>query len=531
MSRAGFAGRIGALVALGLLAYAGEGPNGFIYDDKPAVMENAVINGRRPLIQAFTHDFWGLSPARTVGTYRPIADLSLGLDWRIGKGEPRALRAMSILWHLLVVLATFCVWRGLVGEWRAFAAAAGVAVLAAPSEAVLTDTGRADVLCALWALVGLWAHRRPGWRAAVLATLCFGLALGSKETGVMAPVVWLALDWLLPGTAPRWPRLLAYAIPAAPYLCGRRIALGALYAPWTSSPVFNPLLMAGTLGRVFGAARVFLGHYVAGIVDPWYRLYDCSWHACGPAGPDDPLAWAGLLLAAGLAALPLLLRRRSPAAAAGLAWAGLFFLPASNFLVQGPTIYGERLLYTPAVGLCVAFVVGVDALANSIARPALVWGLGLVVLGVNVAAVRDRQVAWNDWHALLASGLQSAPDSAIVQQDLAVEAILRQDYPAAERAARRSIALYSHREAPHRDLASALFAMGRLDEAGPEFERAYALGEDATLVNDYANYLGKRGDLARAQKVLDDFLRDHEQTPELAALRAKLQRARAKEHR
>jgi hypothetical protein len=519
------------LTTLVLVAYAGAPPHAFLFDDQFAVAANPVVNGHLPLRAIWTRDFWGQGPAHTVGSYRPVVDLTLALDWRLGHGAPGVFRASSVLWHLLTVLAVFSVWRTIVGAQTAAVAAALLAVAAAPSEAVLCSVGRADILAALFSLLGLRAFRRPGWLAALELVACFGLALGSKESAIMAPVAWVAVDVLLPANTLRWTtragRLALCTFPLALYLWGRRFALGALYAPWTNSPLHNPLLASGEVGRVFGAARVFLTHYLAGIFDPWRRIYDCSAKACGPATPSDGLAWTGLVLAIAVGLSPMLLRRRSPSAAAGLAWCVLFFLPVSNFVVLGPTIYGERLLYAPAIGLSISVAAVLWAIDS-------VWGRGVMVgslvaiVGMNAAAVRTRQGDWSDGGRLLQSGLRYSPDSAVVQVDVAVEAMRARDYPRAEQAARRAVELFPGYMMAHRELAGSLFAQGRLAEAAPEFERAYALGRDATLINDYANFLARRGELGQARDTVDGYLRTHDSTAELDALRTKLLRAIAR---
>jgi tetratricopeptide (TPR) repeat protein len=496
------------LAAFALLAYAGAVPAQYAFDDGPAVLRNPVVTGQLPLWHAFTRDFWGLTAQGSVGTYRPFAVLALGLEWRLGGGASWVLHLGNVLWHGATIACFFLVFAPLVGRRRAAAAAALAAVLCAPAEAVHAVVGRADLLSAFFVLLALHFHRRAGVAAAAAAVACFGVALGSKESAIAAlPAFWV-MDRLFPTGGPsRLPRFAGYVLATGACLLGRAHALGSALGKLVT-PQENPLLLASSpLERLLGASRVFLERYVAGLVDPGRRLYECSAWACGPAPAEDALAWAGLALALLVAVAPLLLWRRSPVAAAGLAWFTLFFLPVSNFLVLSPALYGERLLYLPVLGLELALVQGLSALAARLSRPAVAWGL-LAALGLaNLAGLQVRHLDWRSQASLYASALELAGDSAKVQQNVASAALAAQDWEAAEHHARRSLELWPKAPKVRSILAVALDQLGRTAEAEAEYRRGLADGRDAVLACDYATFLAKGGRLREAQALLQEQLR------------------------
>ncbi|MFY0578274.1 hypothetical protein ACN28S_31700 [Cystobacter fuscus] len=183
------------------LVYAGAVPSGFVLDDHYAVESNPVVQGEVSPVEAFTRDYWGRVPPDTIGTYRPLAVLTFVLDARVGDGAPWVFHLTNVLLHVLAVLALFGVWRAWAGDTIAWAAAALFAALAAPAEAVHSIVGRADVLAALFGLLGWAAHRAPGLRAATLAAVCYALALLSKESALLYPLVWCLMEALRTG---RW---------------------------------------------------------------------------------------------------------------------------------------------------------------------------------------------------------------------------------------------------------------------------------------------------------------------------------------
>lgn len=522
------------LVALTLIAYVGYAPTEFVYDDRDGIQESPAINGELPWTAAFTRDFWGRDKKHTVATYRPVAVLVSRLSYRLGGGTPTGFRVTAIVLHLGVLLASWFAFIQLTPRKRetdliVTATVWLVALCAATSEAVLCHVGNADILCALAATIGLVWHRRPGKVAAAIASAAFLLALGSKESGIMVPLAWLAFDEFVPAEThlrQRLPRFGIYGLLVIPYLFARKYALGALLLPWTNGSLRNPLVTLGFFARELSAANVFLTKYLLGIVLPWRRIFDCSANACGPASFADPVAWIALVVWLAFLIAPFLLRTRAPLAAAGLAWFILFFLPGSNFLVTGPTIYGERLLYLPCIGLFLAASVGFVALARRLGHRGVYLMLpAWAFLLANGFVVRQRLEDWSSNAKLAKSGLRYAADSAIVQVNLAVEARPERNYIAVEEHARKAIEIDPREMPPHRELAAALFATGREDEARQEFEKAYAIRQDEVLVFDYANFLGKVKEYDRGRAIIARYIGAHPGHPRLMELSEKLRRA------
>lgn len=515
-------------------AYVGSIPSGFPYDDRSVVLGSPVVMGEVPLAQAFVRDWWGQSGPGSIGSYRPVPVVSLSVDWRLSGffSEARDRRGwpmhfVNVLLHALTMILAYRVFRRLTSEGIALGAALLCAVMAAPSEVVQSLVGRADLLESIGLLVGLWAHRRTGARWGVVAAGGLLLALGSKETGLMALVAWPALDFLLPDPEQPWRKRLGryggYAAVLVLYFAGRYAAVGSLTLPRTPNDFYNPLRAAGVGGRVFGAGHVFLERYVLGLIDPRRRLYDCSAQACQASGPGDPLAWVGLLLFASLVVLPLVLRRRAPVVAAGVAWFVIFFAPVSNFFVPATLSYGERLLYVPLFGLALAFI-------DVASRLRTVGWAALAVVGiVNAASLQFRHGDWRNDATLAASGLRYGADSVVVQQNNVSAALERGDFTAAERFGRRAVELVPSDAYAHKVLAVALMRENRIDEADAEFRAAIGAERRTDIVIDYANFLAMQRRYQAALELIRAQPRGGPQAGWLRDMEGKLVRAMERE--
>ena len=514
--------RAACLAALAALAYAGSIGNGFTLDDHFAVVDNPAVNGALPLSSIVTRDFWGQKGL--VGSYRPLAVATFRLDHVLGGGRASQFHATSVLLHALAIAVAYLSLRGLAGETVALVAAALAAVWPASAEAVQSIVGRADVLLALFALLGLWLHRRPSRLSGVGAAAAFAAALGSKDSAALVPVVWVAVDLVVAGAPPlrkRIGRLIGYAAVFAVYLAGRTAALGAATAR-DVDPVRNPLIGASYGAQVLGAARIFAKQYATGMVDPLRRLYACSAPECGAASGLDGWAWLGLGLLAGGVVLAVVLRRRAPVASAGLIWFGLLFLPASNLLIVGPSVYAERLLYAPSFGLALAFAAGAVALAGR-ARPALVYGALALLMMVNAAALQVRHADWHDDGSLFTSAVSVAPDSALVQVNAAGAALSRRDLPAAVQHAQAAVALAPDFPEAMAVLGLSLERQGKLQEADAMLRRAFTAprsGRGITI--DYADFLIRRRRFADAAKVVESGLKRRQDSQMLREALAKI---------
>src|SRR5439155_23674535 len=119
------------------------------------------------------------------------------------------------------------------------------------------------------------------------------------------------------------------------------------------------------MGRLLTPARVF-GHVLRLLVFPRTLSADYSYDEIPVvASPDLPTVLC-LLALFGLIALALLLRRRAPAASFGILFFFLSWALTSNFVITIGTILGERLLYLPSAGACLAVASGIVAATQPI---------------------------------------------------------------------------------------------------------------------------------------------------------------------
>jgi tetratricopeptide (TPR) repeat protein len=466
--------------------------HGFAFDDAPEVVRNDHIRSLRNLPAIFAGGAWdGAGEANPI--YRPLTTATYALQHALHGLSSAGYHLGNVLLHAaagaLVLLLALRAGLPLAG---AALAALLFAVHPVHVEVVANVAGRKDALATVLVLLAVLAHRaavRRGGARVILPPLAVAAALFSKESGVAALAILPAWD-LLPGReAFRANRRRALAIHAACaavavlWLVARRAAVGSLGIPLAFIPFAeNPLAHAPAAERILTAVAV-LGRGLGLFVFPASLSPDHSFEAIPIVrSPLDPrfLGAAAALLAVGTVAIRT--ARTRPLLAFGAVWWGAGIFPASNLAVPVGTVFGERLLYLPGVGLCLwAGVAGAAALAPGRAR-----ALRIAAAGALLAALAARTVAyasaWSDEVSLFEAAVRAEPASARAHELLG--AAYLEVGRAGEGVARleEALRILERGPAPPHEtrvkLGVALERLGRLDGAEREYARILSAAPD-----------------------------------------------------
>lgn len=426
-----------ALIVAALLPHAWGLRNTFVFDDRGVIVNNPAVTGM-DLKSIWTKSYW---PNRTdTNLYRPLTSTTFALDWKLGGGHASLFVAVNLLLHIVTTLVAFRLLRALFPRKPGMAAAAALLFAIHPLhvEAVVGIVGRAELMAALFSLIGyvVWleAERDRSDRRRLLAAGMWFLALLSKESAVMLPVVLLAhrVGLLLPASSERRLRAADLAWPAALLLAIllRAQALGGLAAP-RPSHIDNPLVTLGPLLRVLGAAGV-LARQGLQVLTGQGLSADYSYAQIDP-GPS--LYLLGAIVLAILVAGTLWALRSARRNAAG--WGILFFLSfwllTSNIPIAIGTVQADRLLYLPLLGLIAAAVTALGSLTSR-ARPSRLAVVGLCgIVGYYGVVAARRTSDWRTDRTLFESALRVAPRSVKVRSNLSALILNEKDPAAAPR--------------------------------------------------------------------------------------------------
>ncbi|MBU0637794.1 MAG: tetratricopeptide repeat protein [Planctomycetes bacterium] len=436
--------------ALGLICFLNSVGNDFTYDDRVIVRDNPRIRSLTNLREVWLSDWWQpqagdaeeLDPRRERDRlYRPLTMYTFAVDYALGRLRPGGYHLTNVLLHGLACLLVWQLARRLCADAAIAACAAALfAVHPVHCEAVANLVGRAEILAAVWLLLGLLALMpRPGtlgWHRTALAAAAFLAGLLAKETAVCYPLLALLVLLVRPADAARrgghwWAvRGVILLLPLVAYFPLRYAALGGhLIRDAQPSIVLNPLLEADALRRC-GAAFAVLGHYARLTVLP--RRLSCDYGAriIDLEAEPSPMAFLGAATAAGLLLALWGFRRRSELwrLLAGLAALGIasYALISNTVLLIGVAV-GERLFYWPSVPILILVAALIVAGWRRMCVPGgalvrlapLLRIAGLLLLGALALRSVVRNSDWANNERLFTVDLRTYPESVHVRECLA----------------------------------------------------------------------------------------------------------------
>ncbi len=474
-----------SLIFASLVAFIPSLTNSFALDDFIHIVNNPTIRQPEELLAALLH------PIFPGNLYRPVTVLSNGLLYLWAGKNPLPHHATNILLHVVVTVLAFGVLQRLVPLTVAFLSTLIWCTLPVHGEVVANVTGRAELLSAAFGLTAVLlsqkaneAHSKVSWLRIAPSSLLYALSMCSKENGAL----WGVLILYCAGRhRVRYSAALMLAVLSFGSL--RFYALNtALISAAAIDPLDNPLLLLQQPFRSL-AAFALLGRYITITFVPYGLGSDYSY---GSLLPSNSLLW--LIGYSGVCALLFLLAFRVHVTRLGTLWFLTAFALTSNIFFPIGTIFGERLLYAPSVGLVLTFVSLVAQSSWSRLGPPIAFGY-LAVTWWTIPL-------WRDNAALFSHQIEASPNSVKAQLNYGILLRNQGDLDGSQARLRAALAMYPQYADAAFGLASIYTQKGLTAGAEHWLHEALKINASHTpslqlLGRIYAN----RGELENAEKL------------------------------
>ena len=444
---------------------------GFVYDDVPQISKNAALSSWHSVVGYFRSAVPFNSDFRGFGGsfYRPLFWASLALDRALWGLDATGFHCTNLVLHWANGLLAFLFLKRLRVSVLV-AAAVSLLWLGLPinAEVVAWISGRSISLAFLFLLTGLFCAecylRSNGVVVALIAYAMASLAsLLSHEIGILTlPMTWLAL-YSSNVARRRWFALSGVGVAVDGLYQGLRYFAGAHISAGMASNVPSGV-------SVFVESGVTFWKYVGWMVLPLRMSVERS--------TDVPTHSSALALAAALIGIlalliaVLLLRKKMPEVAFGLAWWGIALSPFCGIvpIYQG---MAERYTYVAAVGLALAVV---GFLFHLERRPRLPIACVVILwMGWGARRLNPRVLDWRDEIPLYASSLKATPRSPALLYNLGVAYAEAGDASSALDYYHRAIDLNPHYTSAIINLGNVLAHQGNYSQAADLYRRAIAL--------------------------------------------------------
>jgi protein O-mannosyl-transferase len=475
------------VAALAVVCFGTTLANSYCHDDVPIVEANPQVIGGGAWLAIWTTDYWGGAGTTWEDRdllYRPVAVTSYRIVQAFFPAAAGPQHFVNVILHALLAVLVLRLGFRLTDD-RRVAWVAGLLFAALPihSEVVASIVGRADILATLGVVAAMLAHGRmvrcvdvrARLRWLLVSVVAVFVAMGAKESGIVAPICVVAIDWFfhrkaLRQSAPsRWlsrstlRRLWYVAIPVVVYLVLRINALdGAIVQAAPLTKTMNVLAGAPMGQRVLGAVQLW-GMYWVKTAWPATLNIDYSINAVRLATSlFDPYVLVGVAVLFALVGWAIRQYRRGDST---VAWAFalciLCYLPTSNAFVLLRAFFAERIWYLPSVWVVILLAVGMAPLFHRTGVRVLL----AIVLFAMAGRCVVRNSDWRDNRSLYAAAYRDHPDGV---QALRLYGHLLAGSSEVEQGIallRRAIDIDLGYTDAYRDLGRALLSVGKFDEA------------------------------------------------------------------
>jgi tetratricopeptide (TPR) repeat protein len=468
---------LGAILLATAATYRGVASHGFVLDDAHAVAGNPAIRSLASAPQWFTSPY-ATSALREHSGYRPILVASYALDYALWRNPSAGYHRTNLAIHLgavvLVYLLASLLWNdGL----AALAAAVVMALHPINAEAVNYISARSSSLAGCFALLAVWAYdaaaratsagrRSITWLGVAMFAGVF--ALGTKESGVILPLLLVAWDRARFGDGTPWRTSLARSVPfwavTAAFLIARSMVIGQAPGAPGGLSVQNALFAVKIVVSSFG-------HWVW----PVGLAVDHGW--AWTIGPGEA-AWllASLAAAAAVTAVAYRYARRIGWC---LLWSWFALLPLIALpMVSRVTLYQDHRVYLAGIGLTWA-VGGLVATAlrawSGVAPRAAAVAVGAILVVGMIRADAARSAVWVDEGRLWEDVLAKYPDSVVALNSRGLLSLNAGRLDDAERDFQATLRLVPGSSEAHKNLGLVYAEAGDTDRAIRELQTAFAL--------------------------------------------------------
>lgn len=307
--------------------------NGFVWDDIPVIVENPIFKAPNGIWEVLKAEDTIQGSGLSTGYYRPLAYLSFYADSLLWVHNPMGFHVTSLVLHIAVAVALYFFLQtfspsGLSPLFFTLF----FAVNPVMAESVCLVTARNTILCSLFALLAVVAHRR---NAVVLSVICTCAAAASKETGFLIPLILFAFD-RINGDNKDVVRSYLPHVAAVACLIAVRLALVPTPEPVALSIVTSLLLAPELVVRYLVA---FLIPFQQKVAYPVSVVSPSLWSFCG---------YAAVLV---LMIFLVVRRNRSKLVVIGLVWFIVCILPAVLLAPMYKLPMSDRHAYMPMLGI------------------------------------------------------------------------------------------------------------------------------------------------------------------------------------
>lgn len=518
------------LSLLAIVPYLNTLNNGFVYDDKPTIVNNTLIKELHNLPTLFDkEDYFDLSGEMT---YRPVVTFSYFIDYSMFGVKPWGYHLTNIVLHvingaLLYIFLTLLFYPPMVTNERLLTNHPLLISLLFVTHPVLTEaintiSFREDLLVFLFYLAtlniyillrqNLTSHKSLSINLLyLLSCITYLLALFSKEMAATLPLIIYCYEWVLRDkkkerSASRWPNYynVGYILITTIYIY--------LRFSYFHNPVDNQVSAWGMTEKLLSVPLSIYNYLKLTILpfslSPTYELMQIE----NVFSPLFLLPFIAIVLF-----VILIYMTRKWESLFGVLFFLVTLLPVCNIIpILTPIPLAERFLYLPTVGFTIVLGHIILEAKNPKRIPSLYFSLlFFLVISMYASLTVMRNKVWHDDYDLWSTTVKKLPDNSFAHYCLGIEYQAQGKFVEAEHEYQIALKLKPYFVEAHNNLGTVYEKQGRLEDAVRQYQTIlrvmpYNLKTRINLANVYT----KTGLVEEAIQELKTVLRLEPNNPQ-----------------
>jgi len=489
-----------SFLIIGLGIYANSFQNEFIWDDDDSIVNNIYIQDFHYFPKYFSENLIAGS-GQTTNYWRPVLLISFALDYKIFNLNPLGYHLTNTLLHILVAILGFFLIYTLSQKKFLLSYLPALLFLVHPlqTEAITYIAGRADPLSSVFALLTLIFYvnfrNKNNKKYLFFSVGTFLLALLTKEQSILLPALVLLVEVCFFSNKDNWRQNIKIPL----YLFGISVLYFLSRITFLN---FNDILggannVAGYNASLFNRLLTFtwvIIKYLALLFVPK------NLHMAYEIEPITSILSPSVFLFIAVFALVIFIIyktwRENKLISFGYLWFIIILLPRTNIISINRPLY-EHWLYLPMLGFWLGTLTLIIYLFKKFQT--LKWqkiSLNLLIIVVIIFAtflsyltiLRNKD--WRNPITFYEKNLKYTPNSYIQKNNLGMNYARVDRHQEAIRQYQESLEILDVYPQVHSNLANSLLAIGELEEAEKECQKALEIDDSfilpyQTLINIY----------------------------------------------
>lgn len=418
------------LAIVSFLLYANTLSHGFVLDDIAVIEQNSFVKkGFAGISELFTTLYWQGYWDSNAGLYRPMSLVFFAMEWQLLPNSPFIHHFFNVFYYVISIVLLFKVLYYYLKDysiWFTFFIVLLFAVHPIHTEVVANIKSRDEIFCFLFFILSIYFFIIKEKKIfQILGIVSFLFCLLSKEAGILFLPIFLFLIWLkfkknrsnlfykiipILSISTFWLVLHRYIILSSPY---KRIQYTYLD---------NSLFGCDDLSSKIATGFTIFARYIVKSIYPYTMSYDYSYNQIPCVTISSFSFIISLVLVGSLFYLSYFFRKRNKLISFGILFFLITIVLVINIFVLIGTTMGDRLLYTPVLGIIIAFVFLLLHLSKNTELKTFnhpsIYLLSVVFILFSFKTF-ERNKVWKSNTTLFTEDIKNAPNSARVNFNFA----------------------------------------------------------------------------------------------------------------